>query len=1257
MKTNLRTRNSTRGKLRKAIAIFLSLILIATVIMATACGETTTPGRQEPQVPASVTEAYNLINAIPQAVTMGNRTTFETAFNSAETAFNALSSAYQNQVINRARLSEALGQLTNFDKNAQADVVANLISAIPTTLTYVVHGGNNVANRTAFNAALTAAQTAYTNAATFTFRGNNYDIRARIHNSAVLASAQAQLTSFDNRLEEVAPVYEVVDVINVLVLAGEITSGNRGVFESAIASAQNAYDALATDELRSLVTNRAVIAEARVLLLTFDRTVAQNASIDVVVGHIETLADLMPFEYIAGVDQTAELEAFNLAFNTAQTAFNLLENFIFQEEAARDIRNLIAEELRQALLNAAEELRIFGIQDGSIVGVVIGLIDDVIALGGVTTANRDEFFAKLDLAQDAFDELDEVLQGYVANAYRLVLLTTNLIDFDRTTYIANRVAFVEYLIAEIEIPEYLVIGSSRENFMLAVGTALMAFRQLETLDFRGEIHDVRSQVEEALLQKILYADNMLAVFDGATAIISAVNAVSNISNITLNYLEYGFLVNSIAVMMAREVLDSLTAEQEAILLEGQLEALETIMQNAEQRVAYLFENHAHLRIPQLGEIALDSNTISWQAIVVAVDYTVSYDFISYLGNQYSDSGSQEVTTNQFTITRNNGFVTNVRVVANFEEGSVFESVIRESYLTTALSITPTEHKIKTFLISDLGLNEAFRELAENNTIGSNRNEIMAFLVDSAILELENHRYVETNQVGVSAVGATPVQMNLNVGGRMAVNRDANGNVINAYNRTVAFATGSGIGSGTAVERASRADRIFFNASTNSISRHSLRSQASQNQMVTNAQLQVRWGHGQRNTRDSLNLDTWLNNYTLSPYGLFNYIVTSETISNAESQIFSMFNGQQGASGDVSNRRENITVDRQRVTIDANNNFVFSMILNARSAGARNVHSIVRAGGLSGGASYRDGDYIALEFVICSYTLEIREYTTTTRYTAYDIVNADTRVRTRVVFTYDDENRDLPWMGEHDATNEKATTSNPVSCVVKGTLITMADGTTQKVETVRVGDMIKVWNFNTGDFDVAPVMFIDHGGLDYYEAVELTFSDGTQVTMVYRHSFFSITEGRHIMITPYNAYEFIGHEFKHHDANLNSKAIELVDIRVFVYQTETFNLITPVHLTFFANGVLTAASMFNRLGFLSIFEVDIYSMAFCVDAKNELVAEFGLMSFEEFQTISPTTPPELFFALNGQYVTIALATGAMTIEGVFELIDSFQHFLV
>jgi len=233
---------------------------------------------------------------------------------------------------------------------------------------------------------------------------------------------------------------------------------------------------------------------------------------------------------------------------------------------------------------------------------------------------------------------------------------------------------------------------------------------------------------------------------------------------------------------------------------------------------------------------------------------------------------------------------------------------------------------------------------------------------------------------------------------------------------------------------------------------------------------------------------------------------------------------------------------------------------------------------------------------------------------------------------------------------------PPTCVVTGTLITLADGSRVSVEQLTGNEYLLVWCFNTGRFTSSRMLFIEMGERREYEVVDLRFANGTNVKIIDSHGFFSMCLGRYVRITAYNAHEFIGQYFLSERAApcgaIQIYRKRLVGAEQMLYVTEAWNPIVAEHLSFFANGVLSAPGAFVRTGFLNIFEICVGRLMVCEVNRNALIEQFGLMSHEDFTALVPNFPVEMFYAFNGQYINIALGTGNMTLEGLLELIGGF-----
>jgi len=141
------------------------------------------------------------------------------------------------------------------------------------------------------------------------------------------------------------------------------------------------------------------------------------------------------------------------------------------------------------------------------------------------------------------------------------------------------------------------------------------------------------------------------------------------------------------------------------------------------------------------------------------------------------------------------------------------------------------------------------------------------------------------------------------------------------------------------------------------------------------------------------------------------------------------------------------------------------------------------------------------------------------------------------------------------------------CLVEGTLITMADGTQKPIEDITHGELIRVWNFDLGEFSEAQPIWVkvpeETNGRNVF-----TFSDGTVLHTV-GHHVFNKQAGKFTYLikdeTPVGTVTF------------NERGEEVVLISkeiIYDIPTRFYNVWTQYHLNLFANGILTS-NRFNN----------------------------------------------------------------------------------
>ena len=141
------------------------------------------------------------------------------------------------------------------------------------------------------------------------------------------------------------------------------------------------------------------------------------------------------------------------------------------------------------------------------------------------------------------------------------------------------------------------------------------------------------------------------------------------------------------------------------------------------------------------------------------------------------------------------------------------------------------------------------------------------------------------------------------------------------------------------------------------------------------------------------------------------------------------------------------------------------------------------------------------------------------------------------------------------------------CLVEGTQVTMADGTHKAIEDIQHGELVRVWNFDLGEFSEAQPLWIkvaeETTGYDVY-----TFSDGTKLRTV-GHHVFNKEAGAFTKLqyaeTPVGTTTF----------NERGEEVTLLSKECVDETTRYYNVWTQYHLNLFADGILTS-NRFNNI---------------------------------------------------------------------------------
>lgn len=230
------------------------------------------------------------------------------------------------------------------------------------------------------------------------------------------------------------------------------------------------------------------------------------------------------------------------------------------------------------------------------------------------------------------------------------------------------------------------------------------------------------------------------------------------------------------------------------------------------------------------------------------------------------------------------------------------------------------------------------------------------------------------------------------------------------------------------------------------------------------------------------------------------------------------------------------------------------------------------------------------------------------------------------------------------------------CIAMGTMITLADGSQKAVEELTGEEMLLVWNLQTGTFDTAPILFIDSDPSATYQIINLSFSDGTTVKVIYEHGFWDITLNQYVYLDK-EASQYIGHWFNKQTTTaegiLTSASVQLIGVTITQEVTTAYSPVTYSHLCYYVNGMLSMPGGIE--GLFNIFEVDAETMKYDEVQMQADIAQYGLFTYEEFAEQFPITE-EAFEAFNGKYLKVAIGKGLIDEEDLQTLIERYAEFL-
>ncbi len=147
-----------------------------------------------------------------------------------------------------------------------------------------------------------------------------------------------------------------------------------------------------------------------------------------------------------------------------------------------------------------------------------------------------------------------------------------------------------------------------------------------------------------------------------------------------------------------------------------------------------------------------------------------------------------------------------------------------------------------------------------------------------------------------------------------------------------------------------------------------------------------------------------------------------------------------------------------------------------------------------------------------------------------------------------------------------TASANYSCLVKGTKITLANGSVKNIEDITYNDLLLVWNYETGSYTYEyPIWIEKKNNASSYTKV--TFSDGSVLKMVGKHGLFSKDVNKFVSIGDNDNFKKGTKVAKINEDN-KITYVEVINIEKIYEDVEYYHVVSTRYYNIVANNILT-----------------------------------------------------------------------------------------
>lgn len=221
-----------------------------------------------------------------------------------------------------------------------------------------------------------------------------------------------------------------------------------------------------------------------------------------------------------------------------------------------------------------------------------------------------------------------------------------------------------------------------------------------------------------------------------------------------------------------------------------------------------------------------------------------------------------------------------------------------------------------------------------------------------------------------------------------------------------------------------------------------------------------------------------------------------------------------------------------------------------------------------------------------------------------------------------------------------------SCLLPGSLITMADGSSKPIEELGLRDMIKSFSFVTGQYEDQMIIYYKEIKDQLTDVITIHFDDGSEFKIAQFQSLFDMNELEYFEINTENYKDVIGKQVMGYE-NGKVKTKTIINTTYKQYRTSVYEIVTSYNYNFVADNILTVEP---GIGGVNIFEIN-DNLTYDFEQMQQDIATYGLYTYEDFEKY---VTEEQFKLYNAKYFKVAVGKGLITFDYIVYLIEHYVN---